>query len=103
MASYAVLLLAWAVQSAGEAVLDWSKVKIPLADFAQLTKARAIVNEKPFKIAQNLIDILTAQQCGVASMARFYAQMNPAKKELTEEVKEMKASSKPTKQKADHV
>ena len=81
MASYAILLLSWAVQAAGDVVLDWNKVKVPLNDFADLSSAQAIINDKPFKIAQNLVDILAAQQRGVISMASFYSQMNPSKKE----------------------
>jgi|GEM_PF-3375141 len=84
MAAYAILLLAWVVQSAGEVVLDWNKVSIPLSDFAHLTKAGAILNEKPFQVAQNLIDILSAQQRGVIAMARFYASMQSTQKETTQ-------------------
>ena len=100
MASYAILLLSWAAQAVGETVLDWHKVHIPLTDFARLSESQAILNNKPFKKAQNLTTILNAHQHGVISMARFYSQMKPAQKEaaaLTKTTaKEVKATNKPT-------
>ena len=94
MAAYAILLLAWAVQSAGEVVLDWNKVEIPLKDFSQLTKAQAILKDEPFQTAQNLLDILTAQQSGVAAMARFYQQMRPITKEKPQDTTQKPAAKK---------
>ena len=86
MAAYAVLLLAWTVQAAGDVVLDWNKVEVPLKDFAQLTQAQAILNDEPFKTAQNLLDILDAQQGGMMAMARFYQKMCPATKEKPQDI-----------------